>query len=45
MKTFIAGFVVATVGLSGISHLIDFGLNVAKTHMYQFNAEIQQVGQ
>ncbi len=43
MKTFIAGFVVATVGLSGIANVLDVGFNIIQTHAQQLNTQLSQV--
>ena len=45
MKTFIIGFAVATVGLSGVANIIDVGINILQTHAQQLNTQLSQIDQ
>jgi hypothetical protein len=45
MKTFIIGFAVATVGLSGVANIMDVGINILQTHAQQLNKQLSQINQ
>jgi hypothetical protein len=43
MKLFIAGFVIATIGFSGVANILDVGVSIVKGQAQQLNSQLEQV--
>ena len=43
MKTFFAGIVVASIGVSGIANVIDNAMTILRNQAQQFNTQLEQI--